>query len=91
MSPTPKFSWEKQSWLRYSARVGHLHVEVRKSPGGWQVGEIFGCHHHTGSRKVHRFLEDAQLEAELTAIRLLTETSQAIRVLESRPDRPTRR
>jgi hypothetical protein len=80
----PKFSWEKQSWLRYSARLGHLHVEVRKAPGGgWRVGEIFGCHHHTSSRKVHQFLEGAQYEAELTAIRLLAETRQAIHELES--------
>ena len=79
-----KFPWEKQSWLRYSARVGLLHVEVRKAPGGgWRVGEVFGCHHHTSSRTVHPFLEDAQFEAELTAIRMLAETRQAIRELES--------
>ena len=80
----PKFPWEKQSWKRFSARVGHLHVEVRKNPGGgWCVGEVFGCHHHPASREVHQFLEDAQFEAELTAIRLLAETRQTIHELES--------
>jgi hypothetical protein len=32
---------------------------------------------------VHQFLEDAQFEAELTAIRLLAETRQTIHELES--------
>jgi len=76
------FVWQKQSYKRWSARIGPLSIEVRLIGIGddkyWTVGEVFGSHHHGVARDARWSLEEAEEAAEDVAARLLSQAASAM-------------
>lgn len=70
MDDVTRLTWEKQSHVRYTARLGPVRLEVRKvgakiAKPRWTVGEVMGVHHHDREKYPDcEFLHDAQILAE---------------------------
>jgi hypothetical protein len=68
------FDWHKVSYRRYSAEVGQLRIEIRRSRDDrWFVGEIFGNAFLDPLRESYATPEEAMARAERLAGVCLTD------------------